>query len=241
VPVRGRGEPTLQRRWGARRDGDLRSAACSALAGSDAGLQTAFAALAAAPPGPSAAPPVHFLCDDARLWQLLRTGLVRPAPARAVQAPALRQASGAAGAPQVRPDAATRKAAYAALTGALPPGAAGRPPWSAFRALWDLLLQHPLYLIEAPWAEHMARLRALSAGAAACADRCGPPALARGPRRGGPRRQGRARARRAPEPGAALALAWEAVLWRVGFLHDNLQVRPGAGAALGMKRSLTLL
>lgn len=185
MPVRGRGEPTLQRRWGARRDRDLRSAACSALAGSDAGLQTAFAALAAAPPGPSAAPPVHFLCDDARLWQLLRTGLVRPAPARAVQAPALRQASGAAGAPQVRPDAATRKAAYAALTGALPPGAAGRPPWSAFCALWDLLLQRPLYLIEAPWAEHMARLRGLPAGGAACADRCGPPAPARRPRRGG--------------------------------------------------------
>ena len=60
---------------------------------------------------------------------------------------------------QVRADPATRKCAFAALLQALPPGAAERPPWAAFIALWDLFLQFPLHIIQAPFLKLVEQLR----------------------------------------------------------------------------------
>jgi len=60
---------------------------------------------------------------------------------------------------QVRADPATRKCAFAALLQALPPEAAERPPWAAFIALWDLFLQFPLHIIQAPFLKLVEQLR----------------------------------------------------------------------------------
>lgn len=61
---------------------------------------------------------------------------------------------------QAREDAATRKAAFDALQYALPRQEAARPPWSHFVALWKLLQQFPLHIVQEPFAQHMLQLRA---------------------------------------------------------------------------------
>ena len=59
---------------------------------------------------------------------------------------------------QVRADPGTRKCAFAALLQALPAEAAERPPWAAFIALWDLLLQFPLHIVQAPFVKLVEQL-----------------------------------------------------------------------------------
>ena len=125
---------------------------------------------------------------------------------------------------QAREDAATRKAAFDALQNALPRQEAARPPWSHFVALWKLLQQFPLHIVQEPFAQQMQQLRAgaPSGPANGCAN--APQVLQYTSGAAVPESCWcRAHAEALP-----FSVAWEAVLWRVGFLHSNPQVRPSA-------------
>ena len=127
---------------------------------------------------------------------------------------------------QVRADPATRKCAFAALLQALPPEAAERPPWAAFIALWDLFLQFPLHIIQAPFLKLVEQLRGERADFHPGLSNTGYAHVLRAPQL---MQQGNSmfiearwcRMRMADAPFTPA----EAVIWRVGLQHDNSQVR----------------
>ncbi|KAK9827989.1 hypothetical protein WJX81_005702 [Elliptochloris bilobata] len=134
----------------------------------------------------------------ARLRRLaLRLLLVRILALLSRGAAARRIACRALAVDDAREDPATRKRAFAVLQSALPSHQAAEPPWSHFAILWNLLLQFPLHIVQQPFVQHMKQLRMR------------------------PDLDGGLNGNGADMP---FTLAWEAVLWQVGFLHGNPQV-----------------
>lgn len=128
---------------------------------------------------------------------------------------------------QVRADPATRKCAFAALLQALPPGAAERRPWAAFLALWDLFLQFPLHIIQAPFLKLVEQLRGERADFQPGLSNTGYAHVLQAPQliQQGNCTFTEARWRRMRLADAPFTPAWEAVIWTAGFQHDNSQVR----------------
>lgn len=195
----------------------------------DVGFQTAFTVLERPPALPgerlgSSRPLSAELASTEAFAELLRAGLVRRCLTQLVEdhTTLLINIPCVLSPWQAREDGATRKAAFDALQNALPRGEAARPPWSHFVVLWKLLQQFPLHIVQEPFAQHMQQLRA---GA--------PPGPANGCATTQPLKTLITLRGQYPEPcwcsahaeALPYSVAWEAVLWRVGFLHSNPQVR----------------